>query len=128
MDRNGEDVRYVIDFYRGAKRSVLTLKPGVQPSNNGAAEIGTKNGDSESKTGPRSIEPAMSIYLDVRPALDSYGALRDRVLRGVSTQLFAVSGFDFKAEARGAVTWLKGLFPLESSGSSSSNGKSNGNK
>lgn len=119
VDRDGVEVRYVIDFYRGASKPnpVLALKPGVQ-SNNHSNE-GAKNGSGGGDNKPRSLEPAMSIYLDVRPALDSYGALRDRVLRGVSTQFFSLqqSGFqiDFKSEARSAVTWIKSLFPTDNS-------------
>ena len=49
VDRDGKEVRYVIDFYTGAKPQLVE----------GRAPI--------------------SIYLDVRPALDSYQALADRL-------------------------------------------------
>lgn len=49
VDRDGKDVRYIIDFYKG------------QQSRN-----------------PREQVP-MSIYLDVRPAVDSYQAVLDRL-------------------------------------------------
>ena len=51
----GEDVRYVIDFYKGAE------KPGP----------------------PGPGEAPVSIYLDVRPALDSPVALKDRMYVGL---------------------------------------------
>lgn len=123
IDRNGEEVRYVIDFYRGqTKRPVLTLKPEAAAAAAAAGSSG--DGSAETKTAPRSLEPAMSIYLDVRPALDSYGALRDRLIRGVSTQFYTMqASFDLKAEARGAVTWLKELFPLDLGSGSKPEGK-----
>ena len=49
IDRHGQDVRYVIDFYKGAQ------PPGMLPG-----------------------RAAVSMYLDVRPALDSYTAVIDR--------------------------------------------------
>lgn len=49
VERNGQQVRYVIDFYQGAR---------VHPSA-GAAPV--------------------SVYLDVRPALDSTAAFVDRL-------------------------------------------------
>ena len=53
IDRNGQQVRYVIDFYKGATK-VIETPAGRQ-------------------------EAPVSIYLDVRPALDSVEALVDRV-------------------------------------------------
>ncbi len=52
VDRCGTEVRYVIDFYQGAS------PPASKESHQA---------------------PASSIYLDVRPALDSFGSLCDRV-------------------------------------------------
>lgn len=52
IDRNGEEVRYVIDFYKG------TNTAGGPGGHHGAP---------------------ISMHLDVRPALDSVGALIDRV-------------------------------------------------
>lgn len=76
IDRNGKEVRYVIDFYKGA----VKLPAGASPKKD-------KEPSAEGATPrPEITEPAMSIYLDVRPALDSYGALRDRVLVGVGAQ------------------------------------------
>eukprot|EP01038_Epipyxis_sp_PR26KG_P004326 gene4326-6127_t len=49
VDRNGKEVRYVIDFYKGS--------PG---------KMGTSNAP-------------ISIYLDVRPALDSFASVIDRI-------------------------------------------------
>ena len=49
VDRNGQEVRYVIDFYEGRRVK-----------------------------GSASDAP-VSIYLDVRPALDSFQALFDRI-------------------------------------------------
>jgi Cytochrome c/c1 heme lyase len=49
VDRDGKEVRYIIDFYKGQQ---------------------SKN--------PREHVP-MSIYLDVRPAVDSYQAVLDRL-------------------------------------------------
>lgn len=47
VDRDGKDVRYVIDFYKGAQATSVDQAP-------------------------------FSIFLDVRPALDSYQAVVDR--------------------------------------------------
>ena len=47
VDRDGKDVRYVIDFYKGAQATSVDQAP-------------------------------FSIFLDVRPALDSYQAVIDR--------------------------------------------------
>lgn len=54
MDRNGVQVRYVIDFYNG--------NPTKAPQGGGPA-------------------PRVAMFIDARPALDSYGALRDRLDR-----------------------------------------------
>ena len=49
VDRNGREVRYVIDFYEGRREN---KSPNEAP---------------------------ISIYLDVRPALDSFSAVFDRI-------------------------------------------------
>ena len=59
-------MRYVIDFYKGASLPNPTAATGTSASAQGP---GAGAG----------MEPAMSIYLDVRPALDSFTALKDRV-------------------------------------------------
>ena len=58
-DGNGE-VRYIVDFYRG---------------DGGGGGSGKDSAISPGAGGP----PLPSIYLDVRPALDSFGALVDRL-------------------------------------------------
>ena len=60
---NGREVRYVIDFYAGAP--VAPMHP---PRSNGSQ--------------PSPSPPQVPLHLDVRPALDSYEATRDRVLVG----------------------------------------------
>lgn len=59
VDREGKSVRYIIDFYSGAR---------------------SKYNDA-----------AISIHLDVRPALDSPGALFDRVHRYIRETFFPAS-------------------------------------
>lgn len=60
---NGTDVRYVIDFYKGKEKAKSTTEP-VAP---------------------------ISIYLDVRPALDSPEALINRMYVGAREQIFGDS-------------------------------------
>lgn len=63
ISRNGADVRYVIDFYKGK-------------------ETTTKLPNAANKVNP------VSIYLDVRPALDSVTAAYDRMYVSLTTTLF----------------------------------------
>lgn len=56
VDRDGKEVRYVIDFYKGADKSQTAGAP-------------------------------ISIFLDIRPALDSFSALYDRVTVSIKEKL-----------------------------------------
>jgi Cytochrome c/c1 heme lyase len=67
IDRDGVEVRYVIDFYKGA----------ATPSS------------ATSASAPKPI----SIYLDVRPAVDSYTAVFDRIYVSVYETLFGAMKF-----------------------------------
>ena len=53
VDRDGEEIRYVIDFYSGHE-----------------SKQASSNND------------AVSMYLDVRPAVDSFGSVIDRIYMG----------------------------------------------
>ncbi len=77
VDRNGQDVRYIIDFYKGTPVSVPAAATTAITKT--STTTNTIKPDSSSTTVPPLNEAAMSMYLDVRPALDSWGALRDRV-------------------------------------------------
>lgn len=68
MDRNGEEVRYVIDFYKGSTPSPPQKVPDAAALNKPP------------------IEPAMAIYLDIRPAVDSFSAVRDRIQMAIHMQ------------------------------------------
>lgn len=68
VSRNGTDVRYVIDFYKGKDTS-----PKITAA------------DTANKVNP------ISIYLDVRPALDSVTAVYDRLYFSLKSSLFGSS-------------------------------------
>lgn len=70
VDRgDGREVRYVIDFYKGTDRMRALPPPAGAP-------VGT----------PPEIIAVPTMYLDVRPALDSFGALTDRVIRFIKDE------------------------------------------
>mmetsp|Transcript_21693 Transcript_21693/g.36314 ORF Transcript_21693/g.36314 Transcript_21693/m.36314 type:complete len:293 (+) Transcript_21693:65-943(+) len=68
VDRDGKTIRYVIDFYGGARMK--------QPHPLTPATRNTTGSGKLPQPGP------VSIYLDVRPALDTYSALATRLSLG----------------------------------------------
>ena len=73
VDRNGQDVRYVIDFYKGS-----TPTPTSAAKNKNSKIDTDTDTKSNTNTNTPPLEPAMAIYLDIRPAVDSFSAIRDR--------------------------------------------------
>ena len=65
---NGDVVRYVIDFYNGKAKEILTI-----PSESKNTTNNNTNNDTTQQQ--QVIEAPVSIHLDVRPALDSVDAL-----------------------------------------------------
>jgi cytochrome c heme-lyase len=61
---DGEVVRYVIDFYNGKAKEIMTL-PSEEGQQQQQQEV--------------SVEAPVSIHLDVRPAIDSVDALKTRM-------------------------------------------------
>ena len=84
VDRCGRDVRYIIDFYDGG---TLTPPPAAQSSTYATASSETNTAASASATAMQTQTETQTpgagsiscTLLDVRPALDSPGALYDRV-------------------------------------------------
>mmetsp|Transcript_41063 Transcript_41063/g.41946 ORF Transcript_41063/g.41946 Transcript_41063/m.41946 type:complete len:303 (+) Transcript_41063:157-1065(+) len=69
IDRNGQEVRYVIDFYKGTKSKSTNEKDGIAP---------------------------ITMHMDVRPALDSFTALYDRVYVSMRDTLFGKPRLGYK--------------------------------
>ena len=72
VDRCGEEVRYVIDFYTGKQQKMAAGTEGAD---------GQKTGLVTASVRAAQGQPNLSFYLDVRPAPDSWDNLKMRLTR-----------------------------------------------
>jgi len=74
VERNGEDVRYVIDYYYDERKSKLDEKPGLHD-----------------------IKSVQSITMDARPAIDSFQSILDRIKFPIMEKFDMVEPLSFVA-------------------------------
>lgn len=94
MDRNGQEKRYIIDYY---------FNPGASAAGEALGPDGTVPPPPKSYAGAPPVDPSKprytgNIHVDVRPAVDDLGAALDRLRRFPGRAWEAIQRPKFRAE------------------------------